>query len=100
MMEYIDDTREWHEVMAMCLSCDAPECTGDCERRQRYSREIGRRRRRGKTYRIGNERHTMREWAELYGIAESTLHGRINDGHMTLEEALKKGRYRRLRGMQ
>lgn len=45
-----------------------------------------------KEYECNGEKHTMKEWAEISGINVNTLRDRVRNQHMSLGEAMTRGK--------
>ena len=91
------------QVIAFCTSCTRKRCNGEmCDDLRKKIEELNggvKRRRRGRTvpkgttcceavkYEINGIFHTLREWADIYGVNYNTVIARRRAGH-SLEEAL------------
>lgn len=86
------------EMIALCTSCTKPDCVELCPERGALIRRLKglppadrsvRKRKSGRAwYEMDGERHTLREWAAMYGMNYRTLVCRINRDGMDLCSAL------------
>lgn len=86
------------EMIALCTSCTKPDCVEPCPERGALIRRLrglppvkraSQPRRKGRArWELDGERHTLKEWAGLYGINYRTLVSRVSRDGMGLGEAL------------
>lgn len=76
--------KERPELIEMCLNCEKENCPGYCEEYYERSNRRGVR-----LYAAWGEKHTLTEWARMFGKSVNTLYSRMRLG-LTLEQALTK----------
>lgn len=89
----VSDNWEPPELIKLCMSCRRGRCPGDCERRKALARAIFAHRRQGKLYKMGSEVHTLREWADLYGVnlkrLTNIVYNHRDNDDMSMAEAIQ-----------